>query len=599
MRPLDTAQDARDGTARGPMSRVVIPYALFSGLWIVLSDRLLAVLVSDPVARTQWSIYKGWAFVVVTAAVLYGLLRVELRARDRERQARRESEERMRFALQASHTGGWELDLESHEAQRTLEHARIFGYDTLLPGWSYEMFLEHVLPEDRAAVDRGFREATQARANWSFECRIRRADGEIRWIWVAGGHQHNGVGQVRRIAGIVQDVTDRKRAEEERLELNAELGQAQKMDSIGRLAGGVAHDFNNALGVILGHSELAMRELAAEDPLRHHLEEMRDAAARSAHLTRQLLAFARKQTIAPRVLDLNEAVSGMLAMLRRLIGENIQLDWQPAAGLWSVKMDPAQVDQILANLLVNARDAIAGVGRITVETRNVMVEAGEGHGPTARAPGDYVRLSVSDEGAGMDPDVLAHVFEPFFTTKPVGQGTGLGLATVYGIVTQNAGFVDVESEPGEGSRFRIHLPRVVAQVEPDVAASADDEPGGQGETILLVEDDPAMLEITAEILESLGYLVLRADKPSEALRLAPEHPEIRLLVSDVVMPEMNGRELANRLVASRPGTRCLFVSGYTSDVIAHHGVLDDGILFLAKPFARRDLALKVREALGD
>ena len=401
------------------------------------------------------------------------------------------------------------------------------------------------------------------------------------------------------MAGIVQDVTERKRSEEERRTLDAELRQAQKMESIGRLAGGVAHDFNNALGVILGHSELAMRRLPATDPARHHLDEVRDAASRSAHLTRQLLAFARKQTIAPKLVDLNEAVSGMLAMLRRLIGEDVQLEWLPAPGLWPVKVDPAQVDQILANLLVNGRDAIAGVGRITVETGNVIVDEAEVRGRADLAPGDYVTLSVSDDGSGMEQDVLEHVFEPFFTTKPVGRGTGLGLATVYGIVTQNGGFIAVQSEPGQGSSFRIHLPRALGEVPNGPAASAPEEPSGRGETVLLVEDEPAMLEVTADILGSLSYSVLTAERPSEALRIAQAHPEIQLLVTDVVMPEMNGRELADRLVASRPALRCLFVSGYTTQIIAPHGVLDDGLLFLAKPFSRRDLAVKVRQALDD
>jgi PAS domain S-box-containing protein len=410
----------------------------------------------------------------------------------------------------------------------------------------------------------------------------------------------NGEGQISHFIAVKQDVTSRKHAEEERQTLDGQLRQAQKMESVGRLAGGIAHDFNNALGVILGHAEQAMQGLEPSERLHHHLEVMRDAALRSAKLTRQLLAFARKQTIAPRALDLNDAVAGMLNMLRRLIGEDIHLAWMPGAALWPVKMDPAQIDQILANLLVNARDAIGGVGKVTVETRNVVIDGALGSGLAGCVPGEYVMLAVGDDGCGMEQDVLDQLFEPFFTTKPVGQGTGLGLATVYGIVTQNAGSIDVSSEPGKGTTFRIYLPRVAGKIPDARADRVAEEPRGRGETVLLVEDEPAMLEIGAEILAQLGYSVLTADRPSQALSVAQAHAgEIQLLITDVVMPEMNGRELAEGLAASRPAIRSLFVSGYTSDIIAHRGVLEEGIHFLEKPFSRRDLAVKVRQALDD
>jgi CheY-like chemotaxis protein len=320
---------------------------------------------------------------------------------------------------------------------------------------------------------------------------------------------------------------------------------------------------------------------------------------RSANLTRQLLAFARRQTIAPKVLDLNEAVAGTLDMLRHLIGESVRLSWTPGAGLWPVKMDPAQIDQVLANLLVNARDAIDGVGQVRVATRNVILDEAFCAGRGGCVPGEYVALSVADDGCGMEKDVLDRVFEPFFTTKGVGQGTGLGLATVYGIVKQNVGYIDAASMPGEGTTFDVYLPSMAGHVPEEApAAGAAVEPRGLGETVLLVEDEPAMLDVEAEMLADLGYSVLKAGRPGQALSLAGAHSgSIHLLVTDMVMPEMNGRDLAQRLAAIRPGIRCLFVSGYTADVIASRGVLDDGVRLLEKPFSRRDLAIKLRQAL--
>jgi signal transduction histidine kinase/ActR/RegA family two-component response regulator len=381
--------------------------------------------------------------------------------------------------------------------------------------------------------------------------------------------------------------------------LTSQLRQAQKMESVGRLAGGVAHDFNNMLGVILGHVELAMGRIDETDPVHRDLDRIRDSAVRSADLTRQLLTFARKQIISPKVMDLNEAVGSTLTMLRRLIGENIHLAWHPCEGLWPVKMDPSQIDQILANLCVNARDAISGVGTITIQTgRKIFDRIYCDHHPGA-VPGEYVQLSVTDDGAGMDKEIRKNLFEPFFTTKELGKGTGLGLATVYGIVKQNNGFINVYSEPGMGAVFKIYLPRHIATDRESVPEKQDPvrpvPPGS--ETVLLVEDEPAILEVTGLMLESLGYEVLSADTPGKALVLAETHETIHLLLTDVVMPEMNGKDLAERLAAMHPGLKCLFMSGYTADVIAHHEVLDKGVHFLQKPFSKEELAARVRNAL--
>jgi PAS domain S-box-containing protein len=391
------------------------------------------------------------------------------------------------------------------------------------------------------------------------------------------------------------DVTDRKRAELENAKLEGELAQAVKMQSVGRLAGGVAHDFNNMLCVILGHVDFAMDQVPVSHPIHVDLVEVRKAAQRSADLTRQLLAFARKQTVAPKVLDLDVVIEGMLSMLRRMIGEDVHIVHEPQPGLWAVKIDPSQIDQILTNLCVNARDAIASVGTITLETANCV--SGEDDDAT---PGEYVRLTVRDDGAGMSKEVLAHVFEPFFTTKGAGQGTGLGLATVYGVLEQNHGFVRVSSTPGRGTTFELHLPRYTGKSDAPSASvrSHAAPPRRSQETILLVEDDPSLLAVASRLLEAQGYRVLKAGSPSAALQLAREHSlEIHLLMTDVVMPEMNGRDLARTLVALYPHFRCLFMSGYTANVGGPRGGLDD-MHFIQKPFSKADLTAKVRAALN-
>ncbi|MFW5791752.1 MAG: transporter substrate-binding domain-containing protein [Desulfohalobiaceae bacterium] len=401
------------------------------------------------------------------------------------------------------------------------------------------------------------------------------------------------------LAGYTIDVTEQRKAQAEQETLAAQLVQAQKMEAVGRLAGGVAHDFNNMLSVINGYAELVLAELSPDAPQRPKIQEILNAGRQSAGLVRQLLAFARKQTIAPKVLDLNEAVTGLLKMLGRLIGEDIDLAWMPAHGLWKVKMDPSQLDQILANLAVNARDAITGVGRVTIETENVVFDQAYCDRHADCITGEYVLLAFSDDGCGMDQETQERLFEPFFTTKESGKGTGLGLSTVYGIVKQNDGFINVYSEPGKGSTFRIYLPRHKEENGGDEPQSAPVETPTGTETVLIVEDKPAVLALCREQVQSLGYTVLAAGSPGEAIKLAREHPgEIHLLLTDVVMPEMSGRELLERIKPLRPEIRCLFMSGYTANVIAHHGVLEEGINFIEKPFTRHPLALKLRQALS-
>ncbi len=404
-------------------------------------------------------------------------------------------------------------------------------------------------------------------------------------------------GRAVMLAGFTVDVTQRKKSEEERVALQEQLFQAQKMESVGRLAGGVAHDFNNMLGVMLGHLELAEEQIEPSSPVIANLEEIHKAAKRSADLTRQLLAFARKQTIAPKILDLNETVESMLKMLRRLVGENIELRWTPGQGIATVHMDPTQIHQILANLCINARDAIKDVGHIDIATSRVRADE-EASSPFVSDHREHVLLTVSDNGCGMDQATVSRLFEPFFTTKELGRGTGLGLSTVHGIVKQNGGHIGVHSKVGHGSVFRIYLP---AHARPVCAAppAGDQAPNLTGrETILLVEDELSLLQMGQRMLQGLGYSVLAASEPAQAIRLAREHGRaIHLLATDVIMPGMNGRALADQLRREIPNLKCLFMSGYSADLVTNEGILQPGLAFLQKPFTRREMAKALRELL--
>ncbi len=423
-------------------------------------------------------------------------------------------------------------------------------------------------------------------------------DGAGAYVWAVAAPLYDKTGSCIGAIEVIKDLTELKESEIANMQLQEQLTQAQKIESIGRLAGGVAHDFNNMLGVILGHTELAKKQLDKNQPLFYNLEEISKAAKRSADITRQLLAFARKQTTAPQVIDLNESVEGILEMLRRLIGEDIDLSWKPGESLGLVSMDPSQLDQILTNLFVNARDAIADTGKVTIETENVVFDEAYCRLHPTLAPGEYVMLAVSDNGCGMNAETLAHLFEPFFTTKEMDRGTGLGLAMIYGIVKQNKGYIDVYSEPGQGSTFKIYLPRIrentVATPKEDAANSV-----AQGnEVILLVEDEPMVLDMTTRMLEFNGYKVLSAATPGKAIDLAQEYVgDIHLLLTDVVMPEMNGRALSRKLLSLHPKLKCLFMSGYTANIIANQGVLEQGFHFIQKPFSSTDLATKIREIL--
>jgi len=405
-------------------------------------------------------------------------------------------------------------------------------------------------------------------------------------------------GNITGLCGFAEDVTEKRQIEERKKELERRLEQARRMEAVGRLAGGVAHDFNNMLSIILGNAQLLQGALEPRSPLAGYAGEIIDAARRAGDLTRQLLAFARRQTASPRVIDLNEFIESQEKMLRRLIREDIEITFVPAEDLWHVKIDPGQAEQILINLVINARDAIRDGGSILIETANVTI-SGEYSAFHAEAePGEFVMLAVTDTGKGMDPETASHVFEPFFTTKN-GKGTGLGLSTVHGIVKQNGGFINVYSEIDQGTTFKIYLPRAKAPVEePHPPKPAAGPPPGTA-TVLVVEDEKHILEMCRTFLEQLGYTVLTASSPREALDLAGRHPgEIHVLVTDIVMPEMNGRELESRLREKHPRIRTLFMSGYTVNVVAHRGLLEEGIQFIQKPFELPELAEKIGAVLS-
>ncbi len=396
------------------------------------------------------------------------------------------------------------------------------------------------------------------------------------------------------------DITERKRAEKEKALLQEQLSQAQKIESVGRLAGGVAHDFNNMLSIILGHAMFMADEVGEDNPLYDDLNEIIKAGKRSSELTKQLLAFARKQTISPQVLNLNKALENMLKMLERLIGEDINLKWYPGDDLWEVKIDPSQLDQVLTNLCVNARDAISNVGEIKIETSKVTIYEEDSARKSGVLPGDFVCLSVSDNGCGIEKDQLESLFEPFFTTKEVGRGTGLGLSTIYGIVKQNNGFIGVYSEPGVGSTFRIYFPRYLGDsIGIKQTEHSNQIIQGSG-TVLLVEDESAIMRITKRMVERMGFEVICASSPREAIEIAKSCKlEIKLLITDVIMPEMNGRDLTKNIKALHPNIKSLFMSGYTANVIAHQSILDNDVHFISKPFTLKELSEKIAEALEE
>ncbi|HET9270598.1 MAG TPA: PAS domain-containing protein [Vicinamibacterales bacterium] len=511
---------------------------------------------------------------------------LEVLRRDLER---RQAEERFRLVVDNIRELFWISDANGVPEFVSPAYSTIWGRPLgslaeLGAGW-----LDAVHPDDRARVEETTR--AQLRSGTIDQTyRIVRPDGTVRWIRARSFPVRDATGRLERIVGTATDITEQRQLEEQ-------FRQAQKMESIGRLAGGIAHDFNNLLTVINGTAELAALDLPRNMPLRADLLQIRQAGERAASLTRQLLALSRQQILKPVIINLTTVVRGMQSMLRRLIGEHVQLAFRFEDALGHVKADPSQIEQVILNLAVNAQDAMPDGGTLTIETGHVYLD--EGHAANHLAPraGHYAILAVSDTGVGMDEATRQRIFEPFFTTKEIGKGTGLGLSTVYGIVQQREGGLFVYSEPGQGTTFKVYLPQV--DEAPDVALSLDVSDQSGSETVLLVEDEPALRALTKRVLSSAGYTVIDAGNGDEALAaLAAYQGPVHLMLTDVVMPGMNGRDLATRVVALRPAIKVLFASGYTDDAIFRHGVLDDGSQFISKPYAPAELRRKVREALA-
>ena len=576
--------------------KVVIVYAMFGCAWIYLSDTVLNWFIKDPNVITRLSLVKGLLFIVATSVLLYFLIARLSSKIKQSTSALRESEELLHFLIKNSLDTLVVIDADGHQRYVSSGAERVFGFlISELEGRALDTIIH---PDDLEGINYAWKEALE-HPEKTVTVQYRHIHKDKDWVFVEAVAQNFLLEPaVNGIIASVRDITERRRVEAETEKLHKQLTQAQKMESVGRLSGGVAHDFNNMLGVILGYSEMALRNMEEDQLLHSALRGIQQAALRSSGLTKQLLAFARKQTVSPKILDLNIAVESMLEMLKRLIGEDIDLVWLPDKDLWAIKMDPSQIDQIMANLCVNARDAIEDTGKVTIETNNTLIEETDLTAHPYFVPGKYVLLTISDDGCGMDHETLSRLFEPFFTTKKIGVGTGLGLSTTYGIVKQNKGFIIVHSEPGQGTTFKIYLPCYKAKDIHIPERVAAESAGFGQETILLVEDESMILEMTTMMLKQLGYLVLPASTPGEAICLAHDHAgEINLLMTDVVMPEMNGRDLAKNLLSLYPDLKRLFMSGYTSDVIAHHGVLEEGVNFIQKPFTMNDLASKVREVI--
>lgn len=517
---------------------------------------------------------------------------VDISERKRAEEALRHSEERFRLFAEAAPIGIVISDKDEKAVYASRRFSEMFGYSLAdIPDVGTWMQLAYPDTAYREEVFKTWKDSVEMAAvskseigplEFSVTCK----NGSVKKVQFRLAQQSD----LNFI--LFTDVTEQRKLEKQLL-------QAQKMEAVGRLAGGVAHDYNNMLAIILGYTEILADKVKSDQTLKDGLEEINKAAQRSADITRKLLAFARQQAISPRCLDLNEIITGMHKMLRRLIGEEVELEWSPARDLWQVKIDPSQIDQILVNLCVNARDAIKGHGRISIALRNVSLTDADCSGFESECwPGDFVMLSVSDDGCGINQEIKSNIFEPFFSTKGVNEGTGLGLATIFGIVEQNNGFIEVESKTGSGSTFSIYLPRYLNNDEEKQAEIKADTLPGKGETILLVEDEPPLLLLFTRMLEKIGYKVLAADAPSVALKLADEvGGNFNVLITDVVMPEMTGKQLNAEICRLYPHVKTLFVSGYTANEISERGVLDEGFSFLQKPIKKNELAQRLREII--
>jgi two-component system cell cycle sensor histidine kinase/response regulator CckA len=582
-------------TDTSPALRITLIYVFLASAWVLLSDLLLDYLIRHAVVREflEWGVLKGLVFVGSTALLLYFLIqRSTIRLRHTA-EAVRENEEQIQFQAHL-------LNVAVEAVTAADAAGRITFWNQFaerLYGWSAEEALGSNLFElmlAKTAVDQSEEIESLLRAgdSWSGELIAHRKNGEIFPVFMTVAPLRDEGGEVKGLVGVSADISKRKQLEEQ-------LRQSQKMDAIGRLAGGIAHDFNNLLTAITGYSQIALLKLHSEDPLRKDIEEILKAGERATGLTRQLLAFSRRQVLQPRVLDLNSVVIGMEFMLRRLIGEDITLVTKLAPDLGKVMADPGQVEQVILNLVVNSRDAMPTGGTLTIQTADINLSEDYSHQNYRARPGLYVMLAVSDSGCGMDELVQSRAFEPFFTTKESGKGTGLGLSTVYGIVEQSGGDIRLYSQAGQGTTFKIYLPRIEEkEKKASISVHPAEVPLRGVETILLVEDEDAVRNLIRSILRQNGYTVIESRHGGEALLICERYEgPIHLLLTDVVMPQMGGGELADRLRPLRPTMKALYMSGYTDNDIIRRGAPDAESRFLQKPFTPEVLLRKIRGLL--
>ena len=520
----------------------------------------------------------------------------EIAERRQTEELLRNSQTQLAQAQQMARLGSWEWDIVQNKTTWSDETMRLYGRSPEDRGASMEFCLQRVHPDDLSRVHQVMGDCLKNHQPFTCDHRVVLPDGTERVIQGHGEVTLNEKNEPIKMFGTVQDITELKRSEEALRRSEEQLRQSQKMEAVGRLAGGVAHDFNNLLTVITGYCELSLGRVKVTHPLYRNIEQIQKATDRASSLTGQLLAFSRKQVLQPRVINLNEIVSGMEKMLRRLIGEDIELstDFDPALGC--ILADPGQIEQVIMNLAVNARDAMPRGGKLTISTTNTTVDQKSQFRNRTMEPGEYVIIAMTDSGMGMTEEVKKHLFEPFFTTKGVGKGTGLGLATCYGIVCQSDGDIRVYSELNSGTTFRIYLPRTDAKPKPSDDTSHKRLPTGN-ESVLVVEDEPAVRDLAVLILREQGYKVQESGNAFEALELIRKNAPFDLVLTDVIMPQMSGKALFDQIKSQIPQTKVLLMSGYTDDALAHHGVLDEGLSFLEKPFSPAQLARKVREVL--
>ena len=568
---------------------------ILAGLWIYLSDAFLEIAIPTAHRLIFWQTVKGLGFITITGVLIGFVMYYQLRKRESVQQALKRTEDYLRAMMESARGFGFfRLACDPVDPGRAKVLIASPGVADLLAiqdPYSLLDWSANVVPEDREAFGATLGCVSFEGESYQQIFRVRRpTDGTVRWIEGVGTSAGNSNQDTAYVNGLLVDITDR-------VLLEQQLAQSQRLEAVGQLAGGIAHDFNNLLTVILGQTQLLASGLEDSSPLSRGLAEVTAAGERAADLTKQLLTFSRRQIIEPKILQLNDRVSGLETMIRRLIGEDIRFSTSLAPDLHLVRIDPPQLDQVIVNLCVNARDAMPQGGELAIRTENVVLDAAFARSRPGVTPGQYVLLSVKDTGVGMDKAVQARVFEPFFTTKSREKGTGLGLSTVYGIVKKARGNVWVESAPGKGAEFQVYLPSVLDAPKQRADTTQSAAPTGR-ERILVVEDDASVREVICGLLRELGYQVTVYAEPQPVLELEDDELlAVDLLLTDVILPSVTGKELAERLKRRRPGLRVLFASGYADEALAQHGVLDDSDAFLQKPFTRQRLARKVHQAL--